>query len=79
MFFDCFLLLEQILHNIKQEYKRLQKRRHLDSTFQQADACCPLDLQNIHTGSALAGNNILVRKVTNFYLFHILPFELLEK
>uniref|UniRef100_A0A8C7X9X5 Akirin-2 n=1 Tax=Oryzias sinensis TaxID=183150 RepID=A0A8C7X9X5_9TELE len=36
------LTTEQILHNIKQEYKRLQKRRHLDSTFLQSDGCCPL-------------------------------------
>lgn len=40
------LTAEQILHNIKQEYKRLQKRRHLDSAFQQAEGCCPLDLHN---------------------------------
>lgn len=51
------LTTEQILHNIKQEYKRLQKRRHLDSAFQQADGCCPLDLPNIHTGSALPGTS----------------------
>ena len=50
-----FFVSEQILHNIKQEYKRLQKRRHLDSTFQQADGCCPLDLPNVHHGSALPG------------------------
>ncbi|KAF7654057.1 hypothetical protein LDENG_00075240 [Lucifuga dentata] len=49
------LTTEQIFHNIKQEYKRLQKRRHLDSVFQQADGCCPLDLQNIHSGSVLSG------------------------
>lgn len=54
MFF--FLFSEQILHNIKQEYKRLQKRRHLDSAFQQADGCCPLELPNIHSGSALPGS-----------------------
>ena len=46
---------EQILHNIKQEYKRLQKRRHLDSTFQQESSCCSLDLQN-QSGSALPGS-----------------------
>uniref|UniRef100_A0A672GIK5 Akirin-2 n=1 Tax=Salarias fasciatus TaxID=181472 RepID=A0A672GIK5_SALFA len=40
------LTAEQILHNIKQEYKRL-KRRHLDSALQQVDGCCPLDLHNI--------------------------------
>ncbi|XP_026173847.1 akirin-2 [Mastacembelus armatus] len=49
------LTTEQILHNIKQEYKRLQKRRHLDSAFQQVDGCCPLDLHSIHSGSALPG------------------------
>ncbi|KAI4802009.1 hypothetical protein KUCAC02_019871 [Chaenocephalus aceratus] len=50
------LTTEQILHNIKQEYKRLQKRRHLDSTFQQESSCCPLDLQN-QSGSALPGTS----------------------
>lgn len=52
---NVFFVSEQILHNIKQEYKRLQKRRHLDSAFQQADGCCPLDLQNIHSGSVHPG------------------------
>ncbi|XP_068564451.1 akirin-2 [Cebidichthys violaceus] len=52
------LTTEEILHNIKQEYKRLQKRRHLDnSAFQQADSCCPLDLQNVHSGPALPGTS----------------------
>ncbi|XP_068198479.1 akirin-2 [Antennarius striatus] len=53
------LTTEQILHNIKQEYKRLQKRRHLDSVFQQVqvEGCCPLDLQNIHAGSAQPGTS----------------------
>ncbi|XP_019953261.1 akirin-2-like [Paralichthys olivaceus] len=52
------LTTEQILHNIKQEYKRLQKRRHLDSAFQQqVEGCCPLDVQNIHSGSALPGTS----------------------
>ncbi|XP_026050833.1 akirin-2-like isoform X1 [Carassius auratus] len=36
---------EQILSNIKQEYKRMQKRRHLENSFQQTDACCPLEPQ----------------------------------
>lgn len=58
-YISAFLsVAEQILHNIKQEYKRLQKRRHLDSAFQQADGCCPLDLQNIHSGSALPGTTL---------------------
>lgn len=51
------LTTEQILHNIKQEYKRLQKRRHLDSAFQQETSGCPLDLQNAHSGSALPGTS----------------------
>ncbi|XP_063772998.1 akirin-2 isoform X2 [Pseudophryne corroboree] len=33
------LTAEQILHNIKQEYKRMQKRRHLESSFQQTEPC----------------------------------------
>ncbi|XP_043075311.1 akirin-2 isoform X1 [Puntigrus tetrazona] len=36
---------QQILSNIKQEYKRMQKRRHLESSFQQTESCCPLDSQ----------------------------------
>lgn len=51
------LTAEQILHNIKQEYKRLQKRRHLDSAFQQVEGCCPLDLQTVQTGSVLPGTS----------------------
>ncbi|TRY84467.1 hypothetical protein DNTS_035821 [Danionella cerebrum] len=34
---------EQILSNIKQEYKRMQKRRHLESSFHQTEPCCPPD------------------------------------
>ncbi|XP_068609585.1 akirin-2 isoform X2 [Brachionichthys hirsutus] len=45
------LTTEQILHNIKQEYKRLQKRRHLDGAFQQVEGCCPLELQSVHAGT----------------------------
>ncbi|XP_078504320.1 akirin-2 [Lissotriton helveticus] len=33
------LTTEQILYNIKQEYKRMQKRRHLENSFQPADPC----------------------------------------
>uniref|UniRef100_A0A9L0RSL7 Akirin-2 n=1 Tax=Equus caballus TaxID=9796 RepID=A0A9L0RSL7_HORSE len=36
---------EQILYNIKQEYKRMQKRRHLETSFQQTDPCCTSDAQ----------------------------------
>uniref|UniRef100_A0A8C1JRI2 Akirin-2 n=1 Tax=Cyprinus carpio TaxID=7962 RepID=A0A8C1JRI2_CYPCA len=39
------LTTEQILSNIKQEYKRMQKRRHLESSFQQSESCCPLEPQ----------------------------------
>ncbi|KAG7253172.1 hypothetical protein CRUP_024383 [Coryphaenoides rupestris] len=47
------LTTEQILHNIKQEYKRLQKRRHLDSVPpQQAEGCCPVDLHSGPSGSS---------------------------
>ncbi|CAL8314771.1 unnamed protein product [Lota lota] len=46
------LTTEQILHNIKQEYKRLQKRRHLDSVSQQTDGCCPVELQSVPSGSS---------------------------
>uniref|UniRef100_A0A3Q1JUU4 Akirin-2 n=1 Tax=Anabas testudineus TaxID=64144 RepID=A0A3Q1JUU4_ANATE len=34
-----FVPLEQILNNIKQEYKRIQKRKHLDGGYQQSDCC----------------------------------------
>ncbi|XP_006749863.2 akirin-2-like [Leptonychotes weddellii] len=37
--------LEQILYNIKQEYKRMQKRRHLETSFQQTDPCCTSEAQ----------------------------------
>ncbi|CAL8317172.1 unnamed protein product [Merluccius merluccius] len=46
------LTTEQIFHNIKQEYKRLQKRRHLDSVPQQADGCCLGDLHGVPSGSS---------------------------
>ncbi|XP_059257021.1 akirin-2 isoform X1 [Mustela nigripes] len=36
---------EQILYNIKQEYKRMQKRRHLETSFQQTDPCCTSEAQ----------------------------------
>ncbi|XP_063089267.1 akirin-2 [Cavia porcellus] len=39
------LTTEQILYNIKQEYKRMQKRRHLESSFQQTDPGCSSDAQ----------------------------------
>lgn len=39
------LTTEQILYNIKQEYKRMQKRRHLEASFQQTDPDCSSDPQ----------------------------------
>ncbi|XP_047183164.1 akirin-2 isoform X1 [Scophthalmus maximus] len=36
----CSLVrLEQILNSIKQEYKRIQKRKHLDGGYQQTECC----------------------------------------
>ncbi|XP_072558707.1 akirin-2 [Paramormyrops kingsleyae] len=54
------LTTEQILLNIKQEYKRMQKRRHLDSSFSQADGCFVLDSHphaSILSGSSLPGTS----------------------
>ncbi|KAG7460655.1 hypothetical protein MATL_G00201000 [Megalops atlanticus] len=54
------LTTEQILNNIKQEYKRLQKRRHLESSFQQADGICSLDSHPhapLLSGSSLPGTS----------------------
>ncbi|XP_066544472.1 akirin-2 [Amia ocellicauda] len=54
------LTTEQILYNIKQEYKRMQKRRHLEASFQPTDACCPPDTQphtSILSGPALPGTS----------------------
>lgn len=34
-----FVPLEQILNSIKQEYKRIQKRKHLDGGYQQSECC----------------------------------------
>ncbi|KAJ8399466.1 hypothetical protein AAFF_G00411780 [Aldrovandia affinis] len=39
------LTTEKILYNIKQEYKRLLRGRHLERSFQHTDACCALDSQ----------------------------------
>ncbi|KAL4623975.1 akirin-2-like [Arapaima gigas] len=63
------LSTEQILHNIKQEYKRMQKRRHLESSFQPADGCCPPDsppdpsiLSGPHAPGASCGASSPTRK-----------------
>uniref|UniRef100_A0A8C0V8J5 Akirin-2 n=1 Tax=Cyanistes caeruleus TaxID=156563 RepID=A0A8C0V8J5_CYACU len=58
--FVIFFFLEQILYNIKQEYKRMQKRRHLENSFQQTDPCCSTDAQPhafLLTGPALPGTS----------------------
>uniref|UniRef100_A0A663LK75 Akirin-2 n=1 Tax=Athene cunicularia TaxID=194338 RepID=A0A663LK75_ATHCN len=58
--FLIVFLLEQILYNIKQEYKRMQKRRHLENSFQQTDPCCSTDAQPhafLLTGPALPGTS----------------------
>lgn len=39
LFFLSFVPLEQILNSIKQEYKRIQKRKHLDGGYQQSECC----------------------------------------
>uniref|UniRef100_A0A452U0T7 Akirin-2 n=1 Tax=Ursus maritimus TaxID=29073 RepID=A0A452U0T7_URSMA len=44
-YLDKIFFLEQILYNIKQEYKRMQKRRHLETSFQQTDPCCTSEAQ----------------------------------
>uniref|UniRef100_A0AAY5F160 Akirin-2 n=1 Tax=Electrophorus electricus TaxID=8005 RepID=A0AAY5F160_ELEEL len=49
------LTTEQILHNIKQEYKRMQKRKHLDGSFQQTEASCSLVSQS--QASILSGSS----------------------
>ncbi|XP_018599352.1 akirin-2 [Scleropages formosus] len=52
------LSTEQILLNIKQEYKRMQKRRHLESTFQPTDSCYSLDSHaSVLSGSSLPGTS----------------------
>ncbi|NXS09712.1 AKIR2 protein, partial [Neodrepanis coruscans] len=56
---------EQILYNIKQEYKRMQKRRHLENSFQQTDPCCSTDAQPhafLVTGPALPGTQKILSK-----------------
>uniref|UniRef100_A0A8C6X768 Akirin-2 n=1 Tax=Naja naja TaxID=35670 RepID=A0A8C6X768_NAJNA len=53
------LTTEQILYNIKQEYKRMQKRRHLEN-FHQTDPCCSTDAQSqafLLSGPALPGTS----------------------
>ncbi|XP_061890905.1 akirin-2-like [Entelurus aequoreus] len=50
------LTTEQMLQNIKQEYKRL-KRRNMESSLQQVDSFAPLDLQNIPSGSFTSGSS----------------------
>lgn len=61
-FLPQFFFLEQILYNIKQEYKRMQKRRHLETSFQQTDPCCTSEAQPhafLLSGPASPGNKKL--------------------
>ncbi|KAE8602942.1 hypothetical protein XENTR_v10014185 [Xenopus tropicalis] len=54
------LTAEQILYNIKQEYKRMQKRRHLEASFQPTDPCCSSEGQPqtfIPSGPTLPGTS----------------------
>nr|XP_033792495.1 akirin-2-like [Geotrypetes seraphini] len=54
------LTAEQILYNIKQEHKRIQKRKHLDNTFQQREPCCLNDSQShafLHGGPSIPGTS----------------------
>ncbi|XP_075874104.1 akirin-2-like [Nelusetta ayraudi] len=37
------LSAEQIFNSIKQEYKRIQKRKHLDGSYQQSEGCYSLE------------------------------------
>uniref|UniRef100_A0A8C5QWK0 Akirin-2 n=1 Tax=Leptobrachium leishanense TaxID=445787 RepID=A0A8C5QWK0_9ANUR len=48
--------VEQILHNIKQEYKRMQKRRHLENSLHPTESCCSTDGQ--HTPFLSSGPSI---------------------
>ncbi|KAK4823359.1 hypothetical protein QYF61_001707 [Mycteria americana] len=62
---------EQILYNIKQEYKRMQKRRHLENSFQQTDPCCSTDAQPhafLLTGPALPASSPLKKEQPLFTL-----------
>ncbi|XP_059558502.1 akirin-2-like [Myotis daubentonii] len=54
------LTTEQILCNVKQEYQRMQKRRHLETSFQQTDPRCTSDAQPhafLLSGPALPGTS----------------------
>ncbi|XP_061599784.1 akirin-2-like [Cololabis saira] len=59
------LSAEQILNSIKQEYKRIQKRKHLDGSYQQSDCCyspeSPSQLSNINV-SSIPGSTSPTRK-----------------
>lgn len=39
LFWLSFVPPEQILNSIKQEYKRIQKRKHLDGGYHQSECC----------------------------------------
>ncbi|XP_071753177.1 akirin-2-like [Centroberyx gerrardi] len=54
------LTAEQILNNIKQEYKRIQKRKHLDGSYQQPECCYSPESpsqSSIMSGSSMPGTS----------------------
>ncbi|KAM4626001.1 akirin-2-like [Polymixia lowei] len=54
------LTAEQILNNIKQEYKRIQKRKHLDGGYQQSEGCYSPESpsqSSIMSGSCMPGTS----------------------
>ncbi|XP_048452718.1 akirin-2 isoform X1 [Rhincodon typus] len=62
------LTTEQILYNIKQEYKRIQKRRHLESFLHQSEGSCSSDAPShvpILNGPALQEYHKLLGQVAN--------------
>uniref|UniRef100_A0A4W5LV23 Akirin-2 n=1 Tax=Hucho hucho TaxID=62062 RepID=A0A4W5LV23_9TELE len=51
------LSAEQILNNIKQEYKRIQKRKHIDGVYQQTEGCYSPESPPPLGGSSMPGTS----------------------
>uniref|UniRef100_A0A674BXK6 Akirin-2 n=1 Tax=Salmo trutta TaxID=8032 RepID=A0A674BXK6_SALTR len=51
------LSAEQILNNIKQEYKRIQKRKHIDGVYQQTEGCYSPESPPHLSGSSMPGTS----------------------
>ncbi|XP_041711444.1 akirin-2 [Coregonus clupeaformis] len=51
------LSAEQILNNIKQEYKRIQKRKHIDGVYQQTEGCYSPESPPPLSGSSMPGTS----------------------